>query len=381
MKKGNLFQSKNPDIVDLIIFLPSLNGGGAERAFVDLANQFVNMGKNVQFILVNASGPYLSDLSDKIIIINLDRRSVFSSLLLLARYLKKINPKAVLSGLDNANIVAVLASFLAGLRKRCFISQRAVLLDLWDSAQYEYKWIWSILVKLVYPYAAGIICNSIAAKDELIGRFGIKPSLIAVIYNFVDLSKINNKALEPLDKLWVSVANAGFVLSVGSLTARKDPITLLKAFALIANKVPHNLVFVGEGPYSAIIMSQADKLAIKDRVFLVGFDPNPFRWMTHASLLVSSSLAEGCPNVIQQALAVGTPIVATNCPGGSAEILEYGKWGRLVGVKNPYEMSDAILASLTENKVTIGQLRAKEFSPAVISKQYLSFMRLLNYTS
>jgi len=96
--------------------------------------------------------------------------------------------------------------------------------------------------------------------------------------------------------------------------------------------------------------------------------------MSKASLLISSSITESCPNVIQQALACGTPIVATDCPGGTSEILEGGKWGRLVPVANPQAMADAIIATLKGKSHPNGRLRAADFDPKRNAQEYLKIV-------
>ena len=104
---------------------------------------------------------------------------------------------------------------------------------------------------------------------------------------------------------------------------------------------------------------------------IFGFDKNPLRWMKKLLFLVSSSLAEGCPNVIQQAFACGTPIVAIDCPGCTSEILEGGKWGRLVPVRNPKAMAEAIIATLQDKNHPDSRMRAADFNSKRNAEEYL----------
>jgi len=131
---------------------------------------------------------------------------------------------------------------------------------------------------------------------------------------------------------------------------------------------------LGEGSEREKLERLARELAIEDAVQFLGFDPNPFRWMSRARMLVSASLAEGCPNVIQQALACGTQVVATDCPGGSKEILEGGKWGRLVPIRDPQAMADAIIATLKDKSHPDGRMRAVDFDPKRNAEEYLKLI-------
>ena len=121
-------------------------------------------------------------------------------------------------------------------------------------------------------------------------------------------------------------------------------------------------------------MSLVHELGLDEHVLLPGFVSNPFAWMKRARVFVSSSLTEGCPNALMQALACGTPVVSTACPGGSAEILEGGKWGRLVPVRNVNAMAEAIGASIAATLRINVQQRAADFALAAIAREYLRIL-------
>lgn len=105
-----------------------------------------------------------------------------------------------------------------------------------------------------------------------------------------------------------------------------------------------------------------------------GFVTNPFSMIQRARVLVSASLAEGCPNVLQQALACGTPIVATDCPGGTSEILEDGRWGRLVPVGDAKTMAAAIVRTLDGDLLPDGRARAAQFDRERTASMYLELL-------
>jgi glycosyltransferase involved in cell wall biosynthesis len=227
------------------------------------------------------------------------------------------------------------------------------------------------IIRLLYARARLIVSNSYAASDDLQKELGIPQSRLAVIHNSVDLARIQRLALEEPGHPWLAPLRKSLILSVGSLTPRKDYPTILRALSIVRASRECKLIVLGEGSERKKLERLARELAIEDAVQFLGFDPNPFRWMSRARMLVSASLAEGCPNVIQQALACGTQVVATDCPGGSKEILEGGKWGRLVPIRDPRAMAEAIEQTFDDRNPPNGSQRAIEFKPSRNAKAYL----------
>jgi glycosyltransferase involved in cell wall biosynthesis len=130
----------------------------------------------------------------------------------------------------------------------------------------------------------------------------------------------------------------------------------------------------GDGSEKERLRQLTVNLGLFDHVLFAGFDPNPYKWMSAAAVFVSSSTAEGFPNVIAEALAVGCPVVATDCPGDTAKLLEDGRWGRLVPVGNPESMATAILEALDDPSPSDGLMRAANFSPSKIVREYLQVL-------
>jgi glycosyltransferase involved in cell wall biosynthesis len=151
-------------------------------------------------------------------------------------------------------------------------------------------------------------------------------------------------------------------------------VTLVQAFAKVREKVQANLAIVGRGGEEITIRGLVSDLGLGPNVVLVGFDINPYRWIAAADVFVSSSTAEGFPNAIAEALALDRPIVATDCPGDTAELLQHGKWGRLVPVGDPARMAAAILAALDDPTPAQGRLRAAEFAPHKTTSAYLNVL-------
>ena len=355
----------------IAFFIPNLEGGGAERAFVDLANQFVDLGVRVDLVLVRAKGPYLSEVRNEVRVVDLQSSRTTFAVLKLSRYLRKNRPDAVISGLDNANITSMVACIAAGCSKRAILTQRSIPSECYGLHYPHIQRLWLTILRLIYVRARLIISNSHAASRDLCEGFGIPPAKLAVIHNSVDIDRIDQLAIEDPKHPWTTSWAKPLLLSVGSLRPVKNFSTLLNAFAIVRQSLDCNLVVLGEGTERNRLEALAQEIGVSNSVQFLGFDANPFRWMSKASLLISSSITESCPNVIQQALACGTPIVATDCPGGTSEILEGGKWGRLVPVANPQAMADAIIATLKDKSHPDGRMRAADFDPQKNANEYL----------
>jgi glycosyltransferase involved in cell wall biosynthesis len=194
---------------------------------------------------------------------------------------------------------------------------------------------------------------------------------ITVIYNPVFTPDLLHKAQEPVDHPWFAPAGLPVILGVGRLAEQKDFFTLIRAFALVRQHRPARLIIVGEGPDRPGLEALARELGVADDVSLPGFSTNPYAYMRQADVFVLSSLFEGLPAVLVEALAVGVPIVSTRCPHGPEEILQDGICGPLVPVGDAAAMADAICATLDAPlPAHVLQERARAFALDTIVEQY-----------
>jgi glycosyltransferase involved in cell wall biosynthesis len=135
--------------------------------------------------------------------------------------------------------------------------------------------------------------------------------------------------------------------------------------------VPARLLILGEGPERARLETLVAELGLGQEVAMPGFKTNPYAYMARAKVLVLASRWEGFANVLLEALAVGTPVVATDCPSGPAEILDYGKYGQLVPVQDVEALARALEAALeAEADPAMLKARAKDFALDSIARQY-----------
>jgi glycosyltransferase involved in cell wall biosynthesis len=233
------------------------------------------------------------------------------------------------------------------------------------------------MIRRFYRQADGIVAVSNAVADDL-AEFARQPrNRIAVINNPVVTDGLKRAAAEPVDHPWLADDSVPLILGVGRLTAQKDFATLLRAFAQARENRPLRLMILGEGEEEASLRALTASLGLEDCVQMPGFVANPFPYMAKSGVLTLSSLWEGLPGVVIQALACGCPVVSTDCAGGVGEILEGDKHGRLVPMSDPRAMAEAILTTL-DNPPDPQSLcaRADDFHVDKIASRYVDLMRL-----
>ncbi len=358
----------------IAFFLQDLDGGGAERAIVSLAGEITKQGYKVDLVVGDADSEYRSEVSSDVNVVDFSSRSRLRVLFHLMAYLRQRNPTAVMAVLDPPNIMLVVATRLVRFKGKTIISQRAVLDASLSELKPIQRMIMKILQRFCFPLADMVISNSRAAANEVVNRLHVPDDQVMTIQNSVDVEKISEQARKSIDNHVFVKAQMPLIVSVGSLSKRKDFETLIRAFAIVKSKRQANLVIIGEGIERQKLESIISELNLEDNVSLIGFDANPYKWMKKASVFVSSSKGEGFPNVIAEALSLGSSIVATDCPGDTAELLGHGKWGRLVPVGDVKSMASAIVAVLDEPHPSDGRVRAADFSPVKITADYLSIL-------
>ncbi len=359
----------------IALFLPSLRGGGAERMMLNLARGFAERGLTVRLILAKAEGPYLDRVPPGVQMIDLEARRVLMSLPGLVRYLKHRQPAALLSTLPNANVVALWARRIAGVPTRVVVRESNMLSQVARHTALTRVRLLPFMARCFYPWADGIVAVSQGVAEDLAHITGLPLHRIRVIYNPVVTPELLEKAKEPVNHPWFNPGKPPVIIGVGRLTRQKDFSTLIRAFALVRQRRPARLIILGEGEERPLLNTLIRELGLAGDVALPGFVGNPYAYVARAAVFVLSSIWEGLPNVLIEALATGTPVVSTDCESGPAEILENGKYGRLVPVGDVDALAEAILATL--NAPLAGEIlrsRAREFSLECITDQYLSII-------
>jgi len=384
----------------LALYILSLEEGGAERVFVNLAQGLVKRGFTDLWLILNrAKGPFLTNLTPEVTVVDLCAPDVsfrsfrfshllcylsqqhsnspwlnsaakahyvalkaigylpkyhlkrhlrfmfFSSLLSLklADQLRQIQPDALLSALTDCNLTAILAQrFTYG--SKIVISEHTT-----PSLPLRSRPAGSTVLRMMrrlYPKADKIVAVSQGVADDLISLLNLPTEKVTVIYNPVVAPELFERAQKPINHPWLEQNRLPVILAVGRLTKAKDYPTLFRAFSLVRQVRPAKLLILGEGEERANLERLATELGIQNDVSMPGFVDNPFAFMSKSSVFVLSSAWEGLPTVLIEALACGCPVVATDCRSGPREILDNGRYGRLVPVGDYEALAKAILETL-----------------------------------
>lgn len=331
---------------DIAIYVPSMAGGGAERVAALLARGFAERGLRCDLVVGRAEGPNLAEVPPDVDVVDLRSRRVVRTLPGLVRYLRRARPGVLLAQPDRAAVVAWLAVALARSETRVFAGVHNTLSHAARNSRLLRDRIRPVLTRHLLVRTEGIVAVSEGSKSDLVLRVGVPPERIQVLHNPVVTDELYERAAEPLDDPWFGPDEPPVVVGVGRLAPQKDFATLIRAFARARRGRPARLVLLGEGPERSTLQRLVAELGLSADVRLAGFAPNPYPYLGRADVLASSSRWEGLPTVLIEALALGTPVVATDCESGPREILEDGRLGSLVGIGDAAALGKAILDAL-----------------------------------
>jgi glycosyltransferase involved in cell wall biosynthesis len=330
----------------IAILLPSLTSGGAERVMLNLSRGLVDRGLDVDMVLARAEGAFLSALDPRIHLVDLNAPRVLLAFPALARYLRQARPHAVLSSLPHLNLSSILARGWTGVKSRLVLVEHNDLAHASAHGVRRWEKFFPAMMRVLYPAADAVVAVSAGVADGLVSHAHLRREKITVIHNPIVTPEIAEKATAPLDHPWFAPGQSPVFVAAGRLTVQKDYPTLLRAFAELRQRRAARLFILGVGELHDELVAQADGLGIGADVEFAGFQENLFAFMSRAAAFVLSSAWEGFGNVLVEALACGTQVISTDCPSGPAEILDGGKFGRLVPVGNTSALAAAMEAAL-----------------------------------
>ena len=354
----------------ITILLPDMREGGVENMRLILAKEW-RAHYDVEFLLLTKRGGLLELIPKdiRVTVLNVTRyRMLLPS---LVRYIRQEQPEVILAAMWPLTVVAALATKLSLQKTMCVISDHGIL-----SAQYQPKGKWHDLslrasMALSYRLSDEVVAVSKGVAKDISTLASLPLESIKVIYN--PASKIDLDELQTRSPF--AISDGLVIITVGRYKKVKNHALLIKAFALVREKVTAKLYIVGDGDLRSEYETLIESLNLQQDVVLTGFVNDPSAYYTHADLFVLSSDYEGFGNVIVEAMDAGTPIVATDCECGPREILEGGKYGTLVPVGDIEALASAMLESLAQKHDYEALKRhATTFSVAKISAQYLAIM-------
>ncbi len=355
----------------ICFFLPNFAVGGAERMTLNLMRALKDRGHNVVLVVTDNQGGLREAVPLGVEVVCLRRPSTLRALGPLVDTLRTRRPDVLISALGHNNIITLWARALARTGCKIIIQQHSVLSYQAREHGSWRQFILPTLYRLFARWADGIVAVSVGSADDMAKVAHIPREAITVIYNPVLGEDVAILAREPVDHPFFAPDQPPVFLAVGRLVSVKDFSTLLKAFKIARDTTPARLVILGEGPLRRSLLAECEDLGISDEVSLPGNSSNPFAYMSRAGALIVSSRFEGFGVVLAEALAVGASVVSTDCPYGPSEILDGGRYGRLVPIGDAPRMASAMLEALAEPiSGDLARSRAEEFTADRIAQRY-----------
>jgi len=347
----------------IVLVIPTIQQGGAERVMSELANEFSKQNQEVHLVLLAQSNDfYFINPSVKIYHLGFINKGGIKKIeaetktfLNLRKILKTIKPDVVLSFMDKYNVFTILASRFLSLN--VFVSDRS-------NPKKQIPQHISILKKLTYKFATGIVAQTSLAKEILAKT--TKNKNIKVIPNPVKQVK-----------LFPEKKREKVILNVGRLVPEKGQKYLIEAFSKMEVS-DWKMVILGDGPLRNDLIQQAKDLNIEEKLFLPGAVTTVDEWLAKASVFAFTSVSEGFPNALVEAMSAGLPCISFDCDAGPRDIIKNGENGFLVPLKNTEEFSKRTqyLIEHPELRLAMGSKASAikdELEISKIAKEYLNF--------
>jgi glycosyltransferase involved in cell wall biosynthesis len=358
----------------IVLYLPNLAGGGVERILLLMAPGFIRAGYDVTFLLHSADGELIENVPSGVRVVSLNKHRTILALIPLIRYLRKERPAILFSCLGHNNIVAIWAGLLSRTGIPVIIGQHnALSAETVKGKGLKFSKLLPILYHFFLRYAAGVVAVSQGVADDIAKVASVSREWITLIYNPIVEQTFDQKLNEPCLHPWLKEGGGPVLVGVGRFVEQKDFATLLAAFSQVVKKKDVRLILVGYGPLSDALKAQTCALGLESRVDFPGYQANPLPFMRRAALFVMSSSNEGFGNVLVEAMACGTPVVSTDCNYGPSEILENGRYGKLVPVGDSDALAEAILSTFnTPPDIDAIRARGREFTVEKAVNQYVA---------
>ena len=365
----------------LMIILPTMGQGGADRVTLILLQHLNRHEFDLSLVLMRREGAYLNEIPSDVRVIDCNAKNLWLFLFPLLSVIRREKPDILFSTCGGANMPLSLLAFLNPFRKwKAILSERNILFHPGKNQIKRYAMIFS--KALFYRFTDVITAVSEGVKSEL-SRFLLLPkSEILVVDNPVIDKNLYFQSMEPFAHPWFSKDRIiPVILHVGRFVYQKDHATLIRAFQILLKHKQARLFLLGEGPLKPDIQMLVNELGLASEVAFGGFDINPFKYMAACDVFVMSSIHEGMPGVLIQAMACGAPVVSTNCPTGPDELVT-GESGILVPVQDKSALASGLVKMLDftpEARKSMGLAGKKSVTRFEVEKAMDSYLKAIKH--
>ena len=357
--------------------LPSLNGGGAERAAVQILNGLDPNRWDRSMFLFAREGPYLAEVDPAIAITSADSASRWGRWRALRSFVARERPDLVMAFLSFFSVLS--AARAANTRATVMFNLQTPMSAFLTDADYHWRRSWhkaafAAVARVGYAAADLIIATSHGVARDLTGSFGIDPDRIRVLANPVDLDRVRAAIAEPIDAAILPPGEAPLIVAAGRLAEAKNYPLMIDAFAMLRQRMPARLCILGQGELEGELRLLIAARGLSGAVSLAGFQANPWKYIAKADVFLLTSRYEGFGNVLIEAMACGVPVVAT-ASAGTRDIVEPDIDGVLIDSHTPEAVSAALRRVLEHRELRASMSRqaaasAERFAAPRVAARY-----------
>ena len=364
--------------------LPSLHGGGAERAAVQVLNGLDPQRWERSMFLFARKGPYLAEVDPAIAITSADSASRWDRWRALRQCVVEQRPDVVMAFLSYFTVLSAVRAANTGAR--VVFNLQTPMSEFLTDADYQWRRRWhraafTAVTRVGYAAADAIVATSRGVARDLTSAFAIDPARISVLANPVDLDRVRVAAAEPIDETVLPSGDGPLIVAAGRLADAKNYPLMIDAFAAIRQQLPARLCILGQGELEGTLRQLIAARGLGAAVSLAGFQANPWKYIARADLFLLTSRYEGFGNVLIEAMACGVPVVAT-ASAGTRDIVAHGVDGMLIEAHTPAAVAAGALAILQSDRrraamSAAAQTSAERFAIAPVIDRYSELLEQL----
>ncbi len=365
------------------IFIHSVENGTFTHIATNLIRGFKDLGvTQCDLVVLNATEEEKANFPD-INVISLDAGPATYSLMKLVRYLREHQPDVIFPMPWYFNVIAIWARLLAGTNTKVIMGEHNIIsleAGIEHKNNLKLKYL-PVLMRHSYPHGHGIIGVAQDVITDLVKEVKISTKIpMKAIANPLDVDLVQKRSQEPVDHPWFQNQNIPVILTAARLAKQKQLDVLIRAFAGVLDVMPARLLILGKGALKPELESLCKELQIEEHVAMPGYVSNPCSFMSVCDAFVLASAWEGCPIAIEEALASGAPIIVNDAPGGSKDLVDYGKYGMMVANGDQKALTEAMIKVIGEPDLkkhyqAQARKRSHDFNYLKISQQYLDFYK------
>ncbi|MDB5266116.1 MAG: hypothetical protein JWM39_829 [Parcubacteria group bacterium] len=305
----------------IALCISAFHAGGGERVMITVANELAARGHSIDLLVLKSVGPYASHVTSSVRVIPLDASRMLFSLPKLVSYLKDQKPNSLMALDEYSHLLSLAARYISKSDTRIVLRVGNMFTEVFKRYEGIKGRTLEFLIRRWYRYADGIIAVSQGVKDDIVALTHIASEHVTVIYHPKDIVRIQALAEEPVDFAWIANKTVPVFIASGRLNAQKNFPLLLRAFARVQNDMPSRLIILGAGREEEALRNIVRELRIENEVSFSGYIDNPYAWLAKGTVFVSTSLWEGMPNALIEAMICGLPVISSDCASGPREVL------------------------------------------------------------